>query len=164
MDQENLKKYLTYSPDTGLFHWILASSDKTKIGDLAGCMRPDGYIKIKIFGKSYLAHRLAWFFVHGEWPDEEIDHINRIRSDNRLVNLRSVLKRQQQQNMKLTIKNTSGFVGVSRGRNGRWRASLVIKKKFISLGVFDTPEEASSVYVAAKAKHHELFMEQQNVG
>lgn len=159
MDHEKLKKYLTYSPDTGLFHWILASSDKTKIGDVAGCLRPDGYIKIKIFGKNYLAHRLAWFFVHKEWPEEEIDHINRVRNDNRLENLRSILKRQQQQNMKLTTKNTSGFVGVSRSGSNKWRASIVIKKKFIALGVFDTPEEASAVYIAAKARHHELYME-----
>ena len=158
MDHESLKKYLTYSPDTGLFHWILASSGKTKIGDVAGCLRPDGYIKIKIFGNGYLAHRLAWFFVHGEWPAEEIDHINRVRSDNRIENLRSILKRQQQQNMKVTTKNTSGFVGVSMRKNGKWRASIVIKKKFIALGVFDTPEEASAAYIDAKEKHHELFM------
>ena len=157
MDHEKLKEYLSYSPETGLFHWLLASSDKTKIGDLAGCLRPDGYVKIKIFGKSYLAHRLAWFFVHGEWPEEEIDHINRVRSDNRIENLRSILKRQQQQNMKITTKNTSGFVGVSQRKSGRWRAHITIMGKFVSLGVFDTPEEASEAYVAAKTKHHELF-------
>jgi hypothetical protein len=157
MDHENLKKYLKYSPDTGLFHWILPSSDKTKIGDLAGCLRPDGYVKIKIFGRSYLAHRLAWFFVHGEWPEEEIDHINRVRNDNRMENLRSILKRQQQQNMKLTTKSTSGFVGVSQRKSGKWRAHITIMGKFVSLGVFDTPEQASAAYMAAKAKHHELF-------
>ena len=158
MDHEKLKQYLTYSPKTGLFYWVAASSDKTKIGDVAGCLRKDGYIKIRVFGKSYLAHRLAWFFVHGVWPEEEIDHINRVRNDNRIENLRSILKRQQQQNMKLTTKNTSGFVGVSQRKNGKWRASIVIKQKFIALGVFDTPEEASKAYVAAKTKNHELFM------
>lgn len=158
MDHEKLKQYLTYSPETGLFHWVAASSDKTKIGDVAGCLRPDGYIKIKIFGKSYLAHRLAWFFVHGVWPEEEIDHINRVRNDNRIENLRSILKRQQQQNMKLTTKNTSGFVGVSQRKNGKWRAHITIMNKFIALGVFDTPEQASKAYVMAKTKNHELFM------
>lgn len=158
MDHRKLKQYLTYSPETGLFYWIAASSDKTKIGDVAGCLRPDGYVKIKVFGKAYLAHRLAWFFVHGVWPEEEIDHINRVRNDNRIENLRSILKRQQQQNMKLTTKNTSGFVGVSRVKSGRWRAHITIMGKFISLGVFNTPEEASEAYVVAKTKNHELFM------
>jgi hypothetical protein len=157
MDCEDMKKYLSYSPETGLFHWILASSDKTKIGDIAGCLRDDGYIKIKIFGKNYLAHRLAWLFTHGEWPKEEIDHINRVRNDNRIENLRSILKRQQQQNMKLREKSTSGFVGVSQRKNGKWRAHITIMGKFISLGVFDTPEAASNAYLEAKAKHHELF-------
>ena len=158
MDHDTLKNYLSYSPETGLFHWIAASSDKTKIGDVAGCFRPDGYIKIKIFGRNYLAHRLAWFFVHSVWPEQEIDHINRVRNDNRIENLRSILKRQQQQNMNLTTKNTSGFVGVSQRKNGKWRANITIMGKFISLGGFETPEAASKAYVVAKTKHHELFL------
>ena len=156
MTLDELKKYLSYSPETGLFTWLAKSSDKTKIGSVAGCRRTDGYIKIRIFGLSFLAHRLAWFYVHGEWPGEEIDHINRVRDDNRLSNLRSVKKRQQQQNLKLSESNTTGFTGVSRRKNGVYRAHITKDGKFIALGAFSTPEEASKAYMDAKKKYHEL--------
>lgn len=156
MTLDEFKKYLSYSPETGLFTWIKKSSDKTALGSVAGCRRPDGYIKIKILGRSFLAHRLAWVFTHGEWPEEEIDHINRVRGDNRIANLRSVKKRQQQQNLKLSSKNSSGYTGVSLRKSGKWRASIVANGKFVSLGVFDTPEEASDAYQSAKKVYHEL--------
>lgn len=159
MRLEELKDYLSYSPDTGLFTWITKSSDKTTIGSTAGSKRPDGYIKIRIFGSQFLAHRLAWFYVHGEWPEEEIDHINRVRDDNRLSNLRSIKKRQQQQNLKLSEKNTTGYSGVSRLANGTYRASITKDGKQIRLGVFKTPEGASDAYMIAKKKYHEISHE-----
>jgi hypothetical protein len=156
MNLEELKKYLSYSPETGLFTWMAKSSDKTKLGSTAGCKRPDGYIKIKILGEQVLAHRLAWFYVHGEWPEEEIDHINRVRDDNRLSNLRSVKKRQQQQNQSVSSRNTSGYTGVSKTDSGKYRANITKDGKFIALGVFETPEQASDAYMAAKKVYHEL--------
>ena len=156
MDLNELKRYLSYDPETGVFTWLAKSSDKTRLGSAAGCRRPDGYVKIKIFGTGFLAHRLAWFYVHGNWPDEEIDHINRIRDDNRISNLRAVKKRQQQQNLKLSERNTTGFTGVSKRASGMYRANITKDGKQVQLGVFETPQEASDAYMAAKKKYHEL--------
>ena len=89
--QEELKELLDYNPETGLFTWNVYNNIKNKT--TAGTFN-DGYIQIKIKQKIYQAHRLAWLYVYGEWPKGQIDHINGIRDDNRIENLRDVTNRE----------------------------------------------------------------------
>ena len=109
--------------------------------------------------KAYLkAHRLAWFFVYGEWPQKQIDHINGNKSDNRISNLRLATASQNLSNKGITKSNTSGYKGVSFNRTKKkWMASIKVNKKSINLGYFLTPEEASEAYKAAAIKHHGEF-------
>lgn len=90
MDTTTLRLALDYAPDTGLFTWRIRPSNRTREGRPAGCRTRDGYIVIVYRGEHILAHRLAWFFTHGEWPPAVMDHINGDRADNRISNLRAV--------------------------------------------------------------------------
>ena len=87
LTQARLKKLLSYNTDTGEFRWRVTRRGAARAGSVAGCVRHDGYVRIAIDGKRYLAHRLAWLYVHGELVPE-LDHANGVRSDNRLDNLR----------------------------------------------------------------------------
>lgn len=95
-----LKEYLNYNPDTGLFTWFKKPSKKIMLNSIAGYKNQYGYIMIMFKGKSYPAHRLAWFFIHNEIPNGYIDHINHIRDDNRISNLRLVTHQENCMNRK----------------------------------------------------------------
>ena len=88
-----LKELLSYNPDTGNFTWLV-SRGKAKKNDIAGHLEHTGYISIRIHGKAYLAHRLAWFYVFGGFPDSDLDHVNGVRTDNSMNNLRIATKPQ----------------------------------------------------------------------
>lgn len=113
----------------------------------AGSIARNGYRTFVIDRKHYLAHRLAWLYHYGEWPNGDIDHINRNKDDNRITNLRVVDKTINQANSGVQINNTSGYRGVSkaRGRN-KWRVTITHKGKDINLGSFSSLEEAKEVY------------------
>lgn len=131
---EQLKEMLSYNSDSGLFTWKTKVAKKTKIGSIAGCLRKDGYITIRIKGKNYLAHRLAMFYTEGIMP-ECVDHINRQKSDNRILNLRSVTQLENCRNLPVSKNNTSGCVGVHWcNRDKRWISSISISSKLIRLG------------------------------
>jgi len=145
--QKQLKEILEYNPDTGLFTWIRQTSSRVKIGSTAGCevtfSYGGKYINIKALGRLYLAHRLAWFYVHGNWPKDQIDHINGHGTDNRIINLRDVTQYQNMRNMRLPSNNTSGHIGVSWiTEKKKWTAQLHIKGKHIHLGYFDDINDA----------------------
>jgi len=111
--------------------------------------------QISILGKLYCAHRLAWLYVHGKWPDRHIDHINGKPDDNRISNLRDVSVSVNMQNRtRAQSNNKSGLLGVSKVQNG-WTATIGKNKKRIHLGTFPSPELASSVYIKAKRYLHE---------
>jgi hypothetical protein len=141
--QERLKELLEYSPETGEFFWKVNHSRKARAGRRAGTNNRNIYIHIVLDGHNYLAHRLAWFYVHGEWP-HLIDHINEIKSDNRLCNLREVPKAVNQYNMAKSR-------GYYRLPTGRWAAYIHKDQKKHHIGVFDTEEEAHNAYLRAKA-------------
>jgi hypothetical protein len=140
--QEQLKELLHYNPDTGIFT-RLTSYKHFKVGMESGCINGHGYLSIYVKGSSIYAHRLAWLYTHGSLPDEDIDHINHNRTDNRIVNLRCVSRIENGRNMKASTRNSSGHVGVSlRSDNGKWRARISDNYKIITLGTFKTMEEA----------------------
>lgn len=141
----NLKEYLNYNPITGEFRWLKSNSNRVHVGDLAGYLDTKGYITIRYFGKLYQAHRLAWLYMTGEFPNI-IDHINRNRKDNRFENLRDVSASQNNMNSKTRIDNTSGIRGVSKFRN-KWRARSSIKGKEKHLGIYETKEKAEQAYL-----------------
>lgn len=147
---------LSYDPENGEFRWIRPQAAWIAKGDIAGSLhKRTGYRYIGIAGKKYKAHRIAWLMVYGEMPRFGIDHINGVRHDNRLVNLRLATYAENQQNRKLDVRNKSGYTGVFWSKElGRWRARICVNRKVSNLGVFDSPEQAHQAYVQAKAKLH----------
>lgn len=151
--QEKLKELLEYDQETGVFTRKI-DCVKTKKGDIAGNDNGQGYKRISIFGKRYRLHRLAWLYVYGIHPVNEIDHINGIRDDNRILNLREVTRSENSQNQRKAKKNNkTGLLGVS-SRNGKYRAQLEVKGKYFSSPPFKTKEEAYEEYIKMKRLHH----------
>jgi len=154
---ERLRELLSYDPDTGLFHWR-RQKGRASAGDKAGRFSfTHGYIDIGIDGCLYRAHRLAWLYIYGKWPTE-MDHINGVRNDNRLVNLRQCTVSENRSNRGASPRNTSGFKGVSkRANDGKWIAQIKKNGKVTWLGSFDDPAEAHAAYCkAAKVIHGEF--------
>ena len=152
---ERLRQVLSYETDSGVFRWI-ASVGVVKQGAIAGCKGSHGYIQICIDRRLYLAHRLAWLYVHGSWPTRQLDHIDGDKKNNRIVNLREVTNAENHQNTRRPRSNSqSGFLGVSlHKQTGRWLAQIMVLGRKKHLGLFDTAEEAHGVYLAAKSKLH----------
>lgn len=151
--QDRLKSLLTYDPDTGEFRWRTRRGGNAVSGSLAGARNTEGYVHIQIEGKKYKAHRLAWLYVHGQHPDE-IDHVNRIKDDNRIANLRSVTHAQNGQNQSKPKNNTSGHIGVDfHKRSNRWRARIKIGGKLRDIGYFDSKEAAAKARANAETHH-----------
>lgn len=154
---DDLKKALIYDTNTGLFIWS-APKKKVVVGAVAGSLQPTGYIAIKLNGVAYLAHRLAWFYVHGKWPLDQIDHINGVRDDNRLSNLRESTRSQNHQNKIAPCTNTSGAKGVSWSKkDGAWRARVKLEGKEHFLGNFSTVEAASAAAIQGRERLHTGF-------
>lgn len=156
---ERLRELLTYDPDTGIFTRISSSRGRWPIGSIAGTTRPDGYVGVQVGSRGsriYLAHRLAWFWMTGEWPRDKIDHINMKRADNRWSNLRVATHSQNLANVRAHADNASGIKGVL-VYNGRWRAMIKVGGKSLHLGLFDTAEAASAAYCAAARKYFGEF-------
>ena len=151
---QRLRELLDYDPKSGLFIRKTNAAWGTRVGDVAGGINNEGYINIRLDGVLHKAHRLAWLYTHGEWPSGMIDHMNGDRADNRINNLRVVLRAANMQNQRVAQKsNRLGFLGVT--RHGRkFRAHLSVAKKNVYLGLFDTPELAHAAYLDAKRRLH----------
>lgn len=151
---ELLREILVYEPCSGSFLWKI-SSGRAKAGDVAGYAGDLDYRSIQIFGRAYCAHRLAWLHVHGIWPADEIDHINGVRGDNRLVNLRSATTAENRQNHAVRRDNTSKFPGVNWDKySGKWRVRIRVPGRRLHVGLFKRLEDAVSARAEAKAKLH----------
>jgi hypothetical protein len=144
LKQAELKKHLFYDPETGIFTWLRNANNRSRLaGDKAGGLSSRGYVRMKLLGIEMLAHRLAWLYVYGDWPTLTIDHINGIRSDNRISNLRQANAIEQRANAKLNHNSTSGFRGVYfNKRRGKWRAHI----QHEHLGYFETKQLAAVAY------------------
>ena len=155
LTQENLRKLLYYDESTGNLFWNVGRGRTTETGQIAGMINSEGYVRLKVNGKGYTAHRLIWFMTYGVWPDCEVDHINGDRADNRLSNLREVNRQQNQWNRKAQ----SGLKGASYDtKSGKWIAQLNINGGKKYLGSFDTEQVAHNAYCkAARKLHGEYF-------
>lgn len=153
--QDALKSLLHYDPDTGLFTYAKARP-RVKVGATAGHLhKGHGYIQLKVNGKLYLAHRLAWLYVYGVWPVNQLDHINRDRTDNRLINLREATQAQNCQNRPLQINATSGIKGVTWNKVlNKWHARISLNNKRFHVGWFLTKDEAIEARLAAERAMH----------
>ena len=157
LTQARLKELLSYDPDTGIFVWIKSTDKRISIGAVAGIVNNRGYRRIKIDGKHRRAHRLAWLYVHGVWPDGELDHMNRDKLDNRISNLRIATRSENLQNTNIRKNNTSGVKGVWLNKVRRkWVASVHINRKYKHLGHFNTIEEATAARQAAEKEFYSL--------
>lgn len=134
---ERLRDLLSYNPDTGIFIWKIRTAIRTKVGGVAGTKHSRGYWAMVIDSKDYLAHRLAWFYVYGVWPPEQIDHANGDRLDNRICNLRLASPRQNSTNTERISRNTTGFIGIYCNRQGKWQAHINYANHRYNLGVYD---------------------------
>ena len=152
--RELILSHLEYDPISGVLKW--KETGKGRRSDkIAGSINGNGYIQIRLAGTIYLAHRLAWLCVTGEWPENHIDHINGDRSDNRLINLREATPLENAQNNKLRSDNTSGFIGVSAHKaSGKWTANIRVNGALRYLGLFDDLSEAKTAYLSAKKDEH----------
>jgi len=138
---EALFSVLDYDRETGLFTW-LTTTKNCKKGDVAGAKNDQGYIVISVDDVKYRAHRLAWFYVYGVWP-ENIDHIDHIRANNKFNNLRNVTHQENHKNASLSKNNKSGFNGVSWcNRDELWIAGIRINGNRINLGGYKNKDRA----------------------
>jgi HNH endonuclease len=147
-----LRALLHYDPETGEFRWRKRISQSIRGGDVAGTVDNDRYRKITINGRQYRAHRLAWFYMTGEWCSLAIDHRDGDPSNNRWDNLRRATVSQNNANRRLQRNNACGFKGVAQNEWGRWRAGIHKNGRKHHLGFFRTPRAAHSAYVAAARK------------
>lgn len=151
---EELKRVLDYSASTGLFTWRDGAVPNGLCGKIAGNKRKKGYICIKVKQKLYMAHRLAWLYIYGTWPVNEIDHINRNKSDNRICNLRDISSSANKENCVAALSNNAvGLRGVKKKKHG-YEAWIKANGSSSYLGTFKTPQEASGAYFQAKKKFH----------
>jgi hypothetical protein len=157
ISQEKLKEMLNYDESSGVFTWVKTASKRIKQGSVAGRCNSHGYQVIGIDGLEYKAHRLAWLYVYGYLPESCIDHINCVRSDNRICNLRLASNSQNKLNAIPQRNNSSGFKGVSRHK-GRWRVQASVNGKRHHLGIFKDVIEAAKVYAEFAKKNHGEFI------
>lgn len=150
---EELKRNLDYDHITGLFTWKIPKRG-LHVDDIAGSINDQGYIILSINLHRYRGHRVAWFYMTGEWPTGEIDHIDGNRSNNSWSNLRDVPRLQNKRNQGRIITNTSGYNGVMWYKAGeKWHAQITIEGKAMHLGYFENLEDA----IKARKKAEELY-------
>jgi len=154
LTQARLKELLEYNPETGDFHRVVGRKGAGFAGTKAGSPT-NGYISIMIDGQNYRCHRLAWLYVHGEFPNGNLDHINRNKTDNRIANLRIASKKQNAENTGIQSNNKSGYRGVFwNSRKCKWQAQIKNNGKQFHLGFFENALDASHAY---EKKAAELF-------
>lgn len=152
-----LREHINYDPETGNFTRI-----RTNKGNVCnkpiGCVYPNGYVYVRLLGKQYLAHRLAWFYVKGVWPVKLIDHKDTIRSNNAWSNLREADENQNAHNKGMSSHNTSGIKGVSwYAAKNKWQAYVGEEGKQTYLGLYESREAAEAAVISYRESAHKDF-------
>jgi hypothetical protein len=169
---DELRKLLRYEPETGKLFWKERTPDM--FGDskqtaehkcsrwnsrLAGKeafngINIEGYKRGLIWSRQYIAHRIAWAVHHGSWPEQQIDHINGVKTDNRMCNLRDVSATENGRNRTLQANSTSGVTGVNWNKGARkWRACIRVQQKYVYLGHYRAIDDAIAARKAAEIEH-----------
>lgn len=155
IEHDKLLSEVLYDPETGLFTSNRKRRGRVPKNPHLGDVNYDGYIRITVLGRRYYAHRLAWFYAHGCWPTEQLDHRNGIRSDNRIANLREASQSGNQQNKVTQRNNTSGCIGVTWSKRKRkWLAKIGVGGEMKYLGSFGLFDDAVSARKQAKKMLH----------
>ena len=145
LKHSDVLELMAYDPEVGIFTWKKQRRGVIT-GKPLGCCNGNGYLRITVLGQVVYAHRLAWFYVYGKWPQNQIDHINGSKNDNRIANLRDVTNAQNAQNKPFAR-------GVSwHKKSNKWQAHFCFHKTNRYLGLFDKYEDAATAYIAAKEK------------
>lgn len=151
---QRLREILHYDPETGLFRWSatynLGRLRDKRVGHVS---QETGHINIRVQGRAYEAHRLAWLYMTGSWPTETVDHKNRIPEDNRWRNLRLATMGQQRQNQKMRKDCKHGYRGLQFHKHGLWRVRITVDGKKIHIGYFKKPEDGVAARLAAERKY-----------
>lgn len=167
INPEILRQLLRYEPETGKLYWLsrpqsMFPSERTWKSWNTRCAggpaleftMDNGYLIGGILGKTYLAHRVIWALVHGAWPSAEVDHINGVRNDNRIANLRAVTRTENGRNVCRRKNNTSGVTGVSfDNERNKWCARIRVNYRVCMLGRFDTFDAAVAARRAAEQRY-----------
>lgn len=155
----DVKELLSYNPESGVLTWISQGSAYGKVrGKVAGTIRKDKSLNVKIYGANYLAHRIAWLLHFGNLPETEIDHIDGDPSNNRISNLRVASREQNAMNRAKQSNNKSGYKGVRfLHKLGKWVAEISANKSHYHLGLYDSAEDASDAYTKAAHELHGDF-------
>ncbi|HGO4161871.1 TPA: HNH endonuclease [Serratia marcescens] len=153
-----IKNILHYDATSGLFTWKVDRNNRTRKGMASGSKNKDGYIEISTMGRVHMAHRLAWEMYHGVRPRNEIDHINGVRDDNRIINLREATRSENNRNKVVNKSSTSGIKGVTYHKQHRkWSSRIFVNGKNKNIGYFNTKEEAADAYRKEAIKLHGDF-------
>ena len=157
IDQETVKKLFHYDAESGMLLWRNGNGRNVKPWQEAKSSNGQGYYTVKINGTSYRVHRLIWLYVNGNFPDKYIDHKNRVRSDNRLCNLRDVNSTDNAQNISLPSHNKSGHIGVSWIKSHNcWTVFVKVNKKNKWLGYYKNLDDAVAARKAGEKQHYNL--------
>jgi hypothetical protein len=151
---ERVRDVLNYDPGTGVFTWRVRLSTRRNVGEPAGC-KHHGYVIIRIDNRNYFAHRLAWLYVYGRWPEPQVDHIDGVRTNNRIANLREVSSALNKENLRRGHRDSRhGFLGVTYHTDYGFWARIQCQGVRHDLGYFATPEAAHEAYLHAKRQLH----------
>ena len=156
LTQSRLKELFHYDPDTGVFTRLVGGGN-APAGTAAKGGHSGGYMRICVDGRRYFTHRLAWLYMTGAWPKDQVDHINGVRSANQFCNLREATNGENQQNITVSRRNKSGLVGVSWSKIAKmWIAQIQVNKVPHHLGYYKTKDSAHRAYLAAKQDIHKF--------
>ena len=149
-----VQKLLRVDEETGNLYWKVNRKARIKAGDVAGHITKQGYIRVTVLSQRIFAHHIVWAIVNGRWAKDQIDHINGVKLDNRPCNLREATAADNSKNICISVRNTSGYKGVSWVPHlSKWKSELTVGGKRIYLGCHECKQRAAQVYEEAATKY-----------